>query len=67
MTTRRTRDEFRDYWWRLARLTAAYELSKTRHKVALFEKEAELGGQAAIFQVTGERLERFYHQYFSSK
>ena len=41
----------------LTGLTAAYELSKTRHEAAPFEKEAGLGGQAAIFQVTGEHLE----------
>jgi len=50
----------------IAGLTAAYELSKAGHKVALFEKEAELGGQAGTFQVAGERLERFYHHIFSS-
>lgn len=50
----------------IAGLTAAYELSKGGHKVALFEKEAELGGQAGTFQVAGERLERFYHHIFTS-
>ena len=49
----------------LAGLTAAYELSKAGHKVALFEKEAYLGGQAATFEVAGERLERFYHHIFA--
>lgn len=50
----------------IAGLTAAYELSKEGHKVALFEKEAYLGGQAATFEVAGERLERFYHHIFAS-
>ena len=50
----------------IAGLTAAYELSEGGHKVALFEKEAELGGQAGTFHVAGERLERFYHHIFSS-
>ena len=50
----------------IAGLSAAYELSKKGHKVALFEKEAHLGGQAATFEVAGERLERFYHHIFSS-
>jgi len=50
----------------IAGLTAAYELSKEGHKVALFEKEAYLGGQAATFEVAGERLERFYHHIFVS-
>jgi len=49
----------------IAGLTAAYELSKAGHKVALFEKEAYLGGQAATFEVAGERLERFYHHIFA--
>ena len=51
----------------LAGLSAAYELSKAGHKVALFEKEAKLGGQAGTFQVAWERLERFYYQYFPLK
>ncbi len=50
----------------LAGLTAAYELSKEGHRVAVFEKEAELGGQAATFMVAGERLEIFYHHIFAS-
>ena len=47
-------------------LSAAYELGKRGHKVALFEKESELGGQAGTFVVEGERLERFYHHIFTS-
>jgi protoporphyrinogen oxidase len=50
----------------IAGLTAAYELGKAGHEVALFEKEAYLGGQAATFEVAGERLERFYHHIFVS-
>ena len=50
----------------IAGLTAAYELSKEGHKVAVFEKEAELGGQVGTFEVSGERLERFYHHIFTS-
>ena len=50
----------------LAGLTAAYELGKDGHKVAVFEKEAGLGGQAATFMVDGERLEIFYHHIFAS-
>ena len=50
----------------LAGLTAAYELGKEGHKVSVFEKEAELGGQAATFMVAGERLEVFYHHIFAS-
>ena len=50
----------------IAGLSAAYELGKRGHKVALFEKESELGGQAGTFVVEGERLERFYHHIFTS-
>jgi protoporphyrinogen oxidase len=46
-------------------LTAAYELSKAGHKVLLFEKENELGGQVHTFDVGGERLEGFYHHIFT--
>ncbi len=47
-------------------LTAAYELAKKGHKVALFEADQELGGQAATFPLEGTRLERFYHHIFTS-
>ena len=47
-------------------LTVAYELSKSGHKVMLFEKDAELGGQVRTFAVGGERLEAFYHHIFTS-
>ncbi|MCK4723601.1 MAG: FAD-dependent oxidoreductase, partial [Dehalococcoidia bacterium] len=50
----------------IAGLSAAYELSKKGHQVAVFEKEAELGGQMATFEVAGQRLERFYHHIFGS-
>ena len=50
----------------IAGLSAAYELGKKGHQVAVFEKEAELGGQVATFEVAGERLEKFYHHIFSS-
>ena len=50
----------------IAGLTAAYELAKKGHGVAVFEKEAELGGQATTFPIEGTRLERFYHHLFTS-
>lgn len=50
----------------LAGLTAAYELAKAGHRVTVFEKEAQLGGQAATFEIAGERLEVFYHHIFAS-
>jgi protoporphyrinogen oxidase len=50
----------------IAGLTAAYELSKAGHKVVLFEKDSELGGQVRTFTVGDERLEGFYHHIFTS-
>ena len=50
----------------LAGLTAAYELGKRGHEVTVFEREAALGGQAATFEVGGQRLEVFYHHIFGS-
>jgi len=50
----------------IAGLTAAYELAKNGHDVAVFEKEAELGGQASTFPIGGTRLEKFYHHLFTS-
>jgi protoporphyrinogen oxidase len=49
----------------MAGLTAAYELGKRGHRVAVFERNAELGGQASTFEVGGERLEKFYHHIFT--
>ena len=50
----------------IAGLTAAYELAKKGHNVTVFEKEAELGGQASTFPIEGTRLEKFYHHLFTS-
>ena len=50
----------------VAGLTAAYELAKQGHEVAIFEKQAELGGQASTFLIEGTRLEKFYHHLFTS-
>jgi protoporphyrinogen oxidase len=50
----------------IAGLTAAYELAKKGHEVAVFEKGTELGGQASTFPIEGTRLEKFYHHLFTS-
>ncbi|MFW6125573.1 MAG: NAD(P)/FAD-dependent oxidoreductase [Chloroflexota bacterium] len=50
----------------LAGLTAAYELARRGHEVALFEREEPLGGQASTFELEGQRLEKFYHHIFAS-
>jgi protoporphyrinogen oxidase len=50
----------------IAGLAAAYELARKEHEVAVFEKGAELGGQASTFSIEGTRLEKFYHHLFTS-
>lgn len=50
----------------LCGLSVAWELAKQGHRVTLWEKESELGGQAATFTLGGQRLERFYHHFFIS-
>jgi protoporphyrinogen oxidase len=45
----------------VAGLTAAYELSKARQEVVLFEKEKELGGLASSFSLNDHYIERYYH------
>ena len=47
-------------------LTAAYELLKQGIKVTVLEAEPEIGGLAAAFEVGGEKLDRFYHHWFTN-
>lgn len=47
-------------------LAAAYELVKKGVGVTVLEAEGEIGGLAAAFDVGGEKLERFYHHWFTS-
>ncbi|WP_404207561.1 NAD(P)/FAD-dependent oxidoreductase [Vibrio sp. V03_P4A6T147] len=47
-------------------LSAAYELSKRGVSVVIIDSEAELGGLAASFDVAGEKLDRFYHHWFTN-
>lgn len=47
-------------------LTAAYELAKKGLSVTVLEAEAEVGGLAASFNVGGEKLDRFYHHWFTN-
>lgn len=47
-------------------LSAAYELVKKGVKVLVLEKEHELGGLAGAFDVAGEKLDRFYHHWFTN-
>ena len=48
----------------LTGLTAAYALVRRGHQVTLWEQEIEVGGQAASFDLAGNRLEKFYHHIF---
>ena len=52
----------------MAGLSAAYDLTKTGHKVVLFDGAGEVGGLAAGFKVDSWEwtLERFYHHWFAS-
>ena len=47
-------------------LATAYELTKHGVQVTLLEAEPEIGGLAAAFQVGGERIDRFYHHWFTN-
>lgn len=47
-------------------LVAGYHLSRAGHQVEVFEKSPVLGGQAAVFDLGGTPLERFYHHIFVS-
>ncbi|SNS23776.1 Protoporphyrinogen oxidase [Noviherbaspirillum humi] len=47
-------------------LTAAYELVKQGIAVTVLEAEPEIAGLAAAFDVSGEKLDRFYHHWFTN-
>ncbi len=47
-------------------LAAAYELTKKGIQVTILEAEKEIGGLAAAFDVGGEKLDRFYHHWFTN-
>jgi protoporphyrinogen oxidase len=47
-------------------LAAAYELAKKGVGVTVLEAENEIGGLAAAFKVGGEKLDRFYHHWFTN-
>ncbi|MCX7623154.1 MAG: NAD(P)/FAD-dependent oxidoreductase [Thermomicrobium sp.] len=50
----------------IAGLTAAYRLCRYGHEVILWERQQQLGGQAAAFPLLGTALEYFYHHLFLS-
>jgi len=47
-------------------LTMAYLLSKYGNKVILIESEDDMGGLAGTFKVGGQKLEKFYHHWFTN-
>ena len=47
-------------------LAAAYELVKKGIAVTVLEAEPEVAGLAAAFNVGGEKLDRFYHHWFTN-
>ena len=47
-------------------LCAALELTRRGLPVTVLESETEVGGLAGSFEVNGERLEKFYHHWFTN-
>lgn len=47
-------------------LTAAYELARNGVQVTVLEAEADIAGLAAAFDVGGEKLDCFYHHWFTN-
>lgn len=47
-------------------LAAAYDLARAGHAVTVLEAENAVGGLAGAFETKGERLDRFYHHWFTN-
>ncbi|MBA2964503.1 MULTISPECIES: NAD(P)/FAD-dependent oxidoreductase [Ramlibacter] len=47
-------------------LAAAYELTRRGVRAVVLERDDEIGGLAGSFDVGGERLEKFYHHWFTN-
>ena len=47
-------------------LSAAWELARRGVSVTVLESDPEVGGLAGTFEVQGERLEKFYHHWFTN-
>jgi len=47
-------------------LTAAFELAQRGHSVTVLEADDAIGGLAGSFPVGGQRLEKFYHHWFTN-
>jgi len=47
-------------------LAAAYEISRQQIPVTVIEKDNQIGGLAASFEINGEKLEKFYHHWLTN-
>jgi len=47
-------------------LAAGYKLASNGHKVTVVEADSTVGGLAGAFETGGERLDRFYHHWFTN-
>lgn len=47
-------------------LACAYELAKAGLSVTVLEADSHIGGLAAAFDCAGEKLDRFYHHWFTN-
>lgn len=49
-----------------AGLSAAYDLVKAGHQVTIFDRDSQLGGLAATFEMGNQKLEKFYHHWLGT-
>ena len=49
-----------------AGLSVGYDLMKAGHRVTILEADDFVGGLAGAFEAEGERLDRFYHHWFTN-
>ncbi|WP_113913414.1 NAD(P)/FAD-dependent oxidoreductase [Roseovarius dicentrarchi] len=49
-----------------AGLSAGYDLTRAGHRVTVLEADDFVGGLAGAFEAEGERLDRFYHHWFTN-
>jgi protoporphyrinogen oxidase len=47
-------------------LSAAYELAQRGYQPIVLEADSHVGGLAAAFDISGARIERFYHHWFTN-
>ncbi|RRJ32169.1 NAD(P)/FAD-dependent oxidoreductase [Halocatena pleomorpha] len=51
----------------IAGLAAAYRLQRAGHDVQVFEASSDVGGLAATYETSGDRIEAFYHHLSKSE